>query len=109
MTEIIKQTANVGLGGSSFPTYVKFQTNKPINMVLINGIECEPYITADHRLMLEFPYRVIHGILYVMQAFGCKHAKICIKSKYKDIKETYTQVLKDFEGSGSEFCCLKHY
>ena len=109
MTEIIRDTANVGLGGSSFPSYIKFQTNKPINMLLVNGIECEPYITADHRLMLEFPYRVIHGILYVMQAFGCKHAKICIKSKYKDIKETYTQVLKEFEGSGIEICCVKNY
>ena len=55
MTEIIKNCALVGLGGSSFPTYVKFQTNKPINLMLINGIECEPYITADHRIMLEYP------------------------------------------------------
>ena len=51
MTEILKNCASVGLGGSSFPTYVKFQTDKPINMILVNGIECEPYITADHRLM----------------------------------------------------------
>ena len=58
MVEILKNCACVGLGGSSFPTYVKFQTDKPINMILVNGIECEPYITADHRLMLEYPYRV---------------------------------------------------
>ena len=109
MTEIIKQTANVGLGGSSFPTYIKFQTDKPINMILVNGIECEPYITADHRLMLEFPYRIMEGIKYVMQAFNCKHAKICIKSKYKDIKSVYEQVCKEYEGSGIELCCVKNY
>ena len=109
MTEIIKQTANVGLGGSSFPTYIKFQTDKPINMILVNGIECEPYITADHRLMLEFPYRVMDGIKYVMQAFNCKHAKICIKSKYRDIKEVYQQVIKEYEGSGIELCCVGNY
>ena len=109
MTEIIKETANVGLGGSSFPTYIKFQTDKKIDLILVNGIECEPYITADHRLMLEFPYRVMDGIKYVMQAFNCKHAKICIKSKYKDIKEVYQQVIKEYAGSGIELCCVGNY
>ena len=109
MTEIIKNTANVGLGGSSFPTYIKFQTNEPIHTILINAIECEPYITADHRLMLEFPYRVINGIKYVMQAFNCKHAKICIKKKYTDIKETYEAILKEDEGSGIEVCPVGNY
>lgn len=109
MVEILKNCACVGLGGSSFPTYIKFQTDKPINMILVNGIECEPYITADHRLMLEYPYRVCEGLLYVMQAFECKHAKICIKSKYKDIKRVYKQVLKEYEGSGIELCCVGNY
>ena len=109
MVKILKDCAMVGLGGSSFPTYIKFQTDKPINMILINGIECEPYITADHRLMLEFPYRIMEAIKYTMQAFNCKHAKICIKSKYKDIKEVYTQLLKEYEGSGIELCCVGNY
>ncbi|MBO6280423.1 MAG: RnfABCDGE type electron transport complex subunit C [Bacilli bacterium] len=109
MTQIIKDCAMVGLGGSSFPTYIKFQTNKPIYTILINGIECEPYITADHRLMLEFPYRIMDGIKYVMQAFNCKHAKICIKSKYHDIKEVYQQVIKEYEGSGIELCLVGNY
>ncbi len=109
MTKILKDCAMVGLGGSSFPTYIKFQTDKPINMILINGIECEPYITADHRLMLEFPYRIMEAIKYVMQAFKCKHAKICIKSKYTDIKAVYTQLLKEYEGSGIELCCVGNY
>ncbi|MCR4910969.1 MAG: RnfABCDGE type electron transport complex subunit C [Bacilli bacterium] len=109
ITEIIKNCALVGLGGSSFPTYVKFQTDKPIHMILVNGIECEPYITADHRLMLEFPYRVMDGLKYVMQAFNCKHAKICIKSKYKDIETVYRQVIKEYEGSGIELCLVGNY
>jgi len=109
MTNIIKECALVGLGGSSFPTYIKFQTDKPIDTILINGIECEPYITADHRLMLEFPYRVMDGIKYVMQAFNCKHAKICIKAKYKDIRDVYEQVLKAYPNSGIELCLLPNY
>ena len=109
MTEILKNCALVGLGGSSFPTYVKFQTNKPINLMLINGIECEPYITADHRIMLEYPYRIINGIKYAMQAFNCKKALICIKSKYKDIESTYEEILKEFPNSGIEICKVKNY
>ena len=109
MTKILKDVASVGLGGSSFPTYIKFQTNKPINLILINGIECEPYITADHRIMLEYPYRIMDGLKYIMQAFNCKHAKICIKSKYKDIKDVYTQVLKEYKDSGIELACLGNY
>jgi len=109
ITNIVKDCALVGLGGSSFPTYVKFQTQKKIDIILINAIECEPYITADHRLMLEFPNRVIDGIKYAMQAFDCKKAYICIKSKYKDIKTVYEQLLKEHEGSGIELCCVGNY
>ena len=109
MTEIVKNCALVGLGGSSFPTYIKFQTDKPIDMILVNGIECEPYITADHRLMLEYPYRIMDAIKYAMQAFKCNKAKICIKSKYKDIEKVYREIIREYEGSGIELCLVKNY
>ena len=100
MTQILKDCASVGLGGSSFPTYIKFQTDKPIDIVLVNGIECEPYITADHRLMLEYPYRIMDGIKYTMQAFNCKKARICIKSKYHDIIKVYKEVIREYREAG---------
>ena len=100
MTQILKDCASVGLGGSSFPTYIKFQTDKPIDIVLVNGIECEPYITADHRLMLEYPYRIMDGIKYTMQAFNCKKARICIKSKYHDIIKVYKEVIREYRDAG---------
>ena len=109
MTELMKNCAMVGLGGSSFPTYIKFKTDKPINLILVNGIECEPYITADHRLMMEFPYRILDALQFVMKTFKCKHAKICIKSKYKDIKKVYDEVLKEYKDSGIELCCVGNY
>ena len=107
--EICKNVSLVGLGGSSFPTYVKFQTTKPIHTILINGVECEPYITADHRCMLEYPERIIQGIKYAMQAFGCKQAKICVKSIYRDIIAVYKEILKEHEGSGIELCLVGNY
>ena len=109
MTKILKDCALVGLGGSSFPTYIKFQTDKKIDTILINGIECEPYITADHRIMLEYPYRILDGIKYVMQAFSCKKALICIKAKYKDITQVYNSILSEMPDSGISLCLLPNY
>ena len=59
--------------------------------------------------MLEYPYRIMDAIKYAMQAFKCNKAKICIKSKYKDIKQVYEQILKEYEGSGIELCCVGNY
>ncbi len=88
--EILKQQSLVGLGGSSFPTYIKFQTNDPIDTICINAVECEPYLSADHRLVMEEPYRIYQGIKYAMQAIGAKKAYICIKKKYKDLFDVLT-------------------
>ena len=62
ITELVKDCSMVGLGGSSFPTFVKFQTKDPINTILINGIECEPYLNADQRLMAEKTEMLIKGL-----------------------------------------------
>lgn len=109
ITEIIKNTASVGLGGSSFPTYVKFQTKEKINTILINGIECEPYINSDHRGMMEEPERIIQGIKYIQQAFNCHDARICVKSKYHDIISVYSEYLRRFKDSGITLCKVKNY
>lgn len=88
--QITKDMALVGLGGSSFPTYIKFQTTDPIDTIVINAVECEPYISADHRLIMEYPFRVYKGIEYAIQAFNAKRAVICIKSKYHDLYDCLT-------------------
>ena len=97
MTEIIKNCSVVGLGGSSFPTYIKFQTKEPIKYILLNGIECEPYLSADHRLMMEMPDRLMKGIGYILQAFKAEKAYICIKSKYQDIYDVLTAVASRYD------------
>ena len=87
MTEIIKNCSVVGLGGSSFPTYIKFQTKDPIKYILINGIECEPYLSSDHRIMMEKTDYIMKGIECCLQAFKAEKAYICIKKKYDDLYE----------------------
>ena len=109
VTNILKDCASVGLGGSSFPSYIKLQTNEKINTILINGVECEPYITSDHRLMLEEPEAIIDGIRILMRAFSCRDARICVKSKYADLRGVYTELLKRYEGEGISLCPVGNY
>ena len=92
VVEILKNCASVGLGGSSFPTYVKFQTKTKINTVLIDGVECEPYINADHRALMEEPDHILDGMKLVKHIFGVNDVRLCFKKKYKDIEATYDKL-----------------
>lgn len=107
--EILKDKALVGLGGSSFPTYIKFQGNDPIETLAINAVECEPYLSADHRLILEFPDLLMQGCKYAMQALGAKRTVICIKKKYQDLYDTLTAELTRFPNLPIEVCRVGNY
>ena len=108
--QIAKECASVGLGGSSFPTYIKFDTKgREIKTILVNGVECEPYITADKRMMLEKPEEVIEGIKLLQQAFGTKDARLCVKSKYKDIIAIYDEFLRAMPDSGIKVCPVGNF
>jgi len=94
MAEIIKEKSLVGLGGSGFPTYIKLSTKDKINTIVINAIECEPYLSSDYRQILENPEEVITGLSYIMQALSVDHALIAIKSMRNPLYEVLTQVLE---------------
>ncbi len=94
MVEIVKEKSLVGLGGSGFPTYIKLGTKEKINTIVINAIECEPYLSSDYRLILEHPEEVITGLSYIMQALKVDHAMIAIKSMKNPLYQVLTQVLK---------------
>ncbi len=76
----------VGLGGAAFPTHVKLKppTGKTCNLLVINGAECEPYLTADHSLMLEKGMEIITGIRLMMKVLGTGKAVIGIESNKPD-------------------------
>ena len=97
ITELVKDCSMVGLGGSSFPTFVKFQTKDPINTILINGIECEPYLNADQRLMAEKTEMLVKGLHLLQQAFGTKDIRVCVKAKHAEL---CAQLKEAFEKDG---------
>jgi electron transport complex protein RnfC len=89
LIDAVRQAGVVGLGGAAFPTHVKLHPPKdfPVDTILINGAECEPYLTADHRTMVEYPERVHLGIRIMMKCLGIDRAVIGIEKNKRDAVE----------------------
>ncbi len=85
----IQEAGIVGLGGAAFPTHVKLSIpeEKRIDTLIINGVECEPYLTTDHRVMLEQSSDIFTGIRYVLKATGAQRAIIGIEANKPDAAE----------------------
>lgn len=93
MVDVVKQCGVVGLGGSSFPTYVKYQSNSPIHTIIINAVECEPFITVDYVLSKTKTEKLISGIKYIMRATDASIAFIVVKENKKALIELLNQRL----------------
>lgn len=76
----------VGLGGAAFPTHVKLRppADAAVELLLVNGAECEPYLTSDHRTMVEYPERVWFGVRVMMKALGAPRAVIGVEKNKPD-------------------------
>ena len=85
--DIVNQSGIVGMGGAGFPTYVKLKPGKPIDAVLLNGCECEPLLTADHRVLLEYADDVIYGLQAILKAVGAPKGIIVIEDNKPDAIE----------------------
>jgi electron transport complex protein RnfC len=94
---IIKEAGIVGMGGAAFPTHVKLSPppENKIDTVILNGAECEPYLTADHRLMLENPDSIIYGLKAMMKVLGVQKAYIGIEDNKLDAIEAMKQAAKN--------------
>jgi len=87
----------VGLGGAAFPSHVKLSPpkDKTIDTVVLNGAECEPYLTCDHQIMRDKSREIIHGLRLAMKAIGCNNAYIGIESNKKDVYDKFKYTLSD--------------
>lgn len=100
MRQSIRAAGIVGLGGAAFPTHVKLSppNNKPIDTLILNGVECEPYATCDHRLMLERPGDIIEGLKIIMNILGCKRGYIGIENNKPDAIKVMREAVRDLSG-----------
>ena len=87
IVEIVQKAGIVGMGGAGFPTSVKLKPAKPVDTILLNGCECEPLLTADHRVMLEFADDVVFGLQAIIKAVGAERGLIVIEDNKPDAIE----------------------
>lgn len=81
---VIREAGIVGMGGAGFPTHVKLSPKGKVDYVVVNGAECEPYITSDHRYMLEDADDIIYGLKAAMKALELKDGHIAIELNKKN-------------------------
>lgn len=96
----IKDAGIVGMGGATFPAHVKLAIpeGKKADFLIINGVECEPYLTADHRLMLEKSRELIVGVKILMKAIGVEKAYIGIEANKPDAISKLTELCQKEQG-----------
>ncbi|MBQ0081048.1 MAG: electron transport complex subunit RsxC [Alistipes sp.] len=98
--EKIRQCGIVGLGGATFPTHVKLSipAGKRAEFLIINGVECEPYLTSDYRTMMEYTNEVIVGIKILRQAVSAEHVLIGVENNKRDAMELLSKCLTQCDG-----------
>ena len=85
--EIVKEAGIVGMGGAGFPTCVKLKPAKPVDTIILNGCECEPMLTADHRLLLAFADEIVFGLKAILKTTNAEKGVIVIEDNKPDAVE----------------------
>lgn len=95
--DIIFNAGIVGLGGATFPTHVKLSPppDKKIDFVVLNGAECEPYLTTDDHLMNEYPEKVVHGLQAMLKVLGINKGFIGIEDNKPEAIEAISKAITD--------------
>lgn len=96
IVEVIKENGLVGRGGSGFPTYVKYSSSAKIDCILVNGVECEPYITIDYILMKQYSDQLVYGTRCLIKAANADKAVIAFKKGKDELKSILMEKIKDY-------------
>lgn len=101
---IVFDAGIVGMGGASFPTHIKLTSPKPLDSFILNGAECEPYLTGDSRLMVERTREILLGVKLIMKASGVKNVYVAIEDNKPDAIKIFKNELKS---TNYKLCILK--
>ena len=110
VVEAVRKAGVVGLGGAAFPTHVKLlpPEGTEVNTLIVNAAECEPYLTTDHRIMVEYPERVHFGIRVMMHALGVERTVIGVENNKPDGIEALEATLPDDLDVVVQSVCVKY-
>jgi len=110
IVEKVRAAGLVGMGGAAFPTHVKLSppAGKAIDTVIVNGCECEPYLTADHRLMLERPADIVKGLRLLVRAVGAARGIIAVEANKPDAHERLLREVRGIEGLACRMVAVKY-
>ncbi|MDR7870288.1 MAG: electron transport complex subunit RsxC [Tissierellaceae bacterium] len=97
LLDIVREAGIAGLGGAAFPLHTKLSTSLEagVDTAILNGAECEPYLTSDHRMMLEHPEKVIYGLEVIMKYLGLNNGYIAVEDNKADAINTLKETLRD--------------
>jgi len=109
IVNIVRDAGIVGLGGAAFPTHVKLNLppEKKIDTLIVNGAECEPFLSCDHRVMLERPKEIIMGIYLVAKALGVKDIIVGVEENKLDAIESLGSALFMVKAEGMDVKVVK--
>lgn len=101
--KLVQEAGIVGLGGACFPTHVKLSPppDKKIDTIIVNGAECEPYLTCDHRMMLEEGEYIVEGLKIILKLFPGAKGYIAIENNKMDAVKTMTKAVKNAEDASN--------
>ncbi len=112
LVKAARDSGLVGLGGAGFPAHVKLGTKNPIDTLIVNGAECEPYITSDYRECIENPNNILEGIYLIKKVLGIKKVIICVEDNKPTAIETLYKIATDKQDVNNEVQVMKlrsHY
>ncbi len=100
--QAIREAGIVGMGGAGFPTAVKIGINakQPKEVLIVNGCECEPYITCDYRIMLEWTYKILAGVRLAQKVSGCSKVLIAIEDNKPEAIEAMSEAISKLSMDG---------
>lgn len=94
----VKEAGVVGMGGAAFPAHNKLSGAKTgVDSIILNGAECEPYLTCDHRMMLEWGERIVEGLRVIMKVTGAKHGYIGIEDNKANAIENLRNIVSKYD------------
>ena len=95
--DIVREAGIVGMGGAGFPTFVKLKPAKPVDTILLNGCECEPYLTADHKVLLAYADEVVFGLKAMIKTVGAEKGIIVIEDNKEDAVKLMEEKTADID------------